>query len=111
MQQGSLRLVVRPPPKEAESSSHRAEVERPFHPASRCKMVAGGSDATKESEACGSGPPIKQRVCPVERELRHLFSAPLGTKWQPAALMLQRSLGLVVRGPPPNKQRVHPAER
>ncbi|KAJ1175815.1 hypothetical protein NDU88_001100 [Pleurodeles waltl] len=86
-----------PPPKAAWSSSHGAGMQQPFHHASGCKMAAGGSNAAKESGACGLGPPRQREVRPVERECRDLFTVPPGTKWQPAALMPQRRLGLVVR--------------
>ncbi|KAJ1143610.1 hypothetical protein NDU88_009916 [Pleurodeles waltl] len=63
------------------------------------KWVAGGSGAAKESGACGSGPPNKQRVHPEEQECSDLFTMPPGAKWQLAALVPQRSLGLMVLGP------------
>ncbi|KAJ1106927.1 hypothetical protein NDU88_004325 [Pleurodeles waltl] len=63
-------------------------------------MANGGSNATKESLACGSGPSRQRRVRPVERECSDLFTTPPGTKCQPVALMAQRSLGLVARATP-----------
>ncbi|KAJ1124625.1 hypothetical protein NDU88_003074 [Pleurodeles waltl] len=75
-------------------------MQRPFHSAKWCKIAAGGSTAAKESGACGSGPLRQRGALPAERECSNLFTVPLGAKWQPAALMTQRSLGLVVQGLP-----------
>ncbi|KAJ1198812.1 hypothetical protein NDU88_002651 [Pleurodeles waltl] len=74
-------------------------------------MAACGSNAAKESGVCGLAPPRQCRVRPVEQECSNLFTVPPGAKWQPAALILRRSLGLVVRAPPSRQRRVHPAER
>ncbi|KAJ1192103.1 hypothetical protein NDU88_001415 [Pleurodeles waltl] len=82
-------------------------MQQPLHYASGCKMAACGSGAAKESGACGSGPSKPREVCPIEQGCSNLFTAHLDAKWQPAALMPQRSLGIVVR--PPQKQReIHP---
>ncbi|KAJ1175780.1 hypothetical protein NDU88_001065 [Pleurodeles waltl] len=74
-------------------------MQLPFTCASGRKIAAGGSNAAKETGACCSGPPRQCRVRPVERECSYLLLAPLGAKWQPAALMPQRRLGLVLRPP------------
>ncbi|KAJ1205575.1 hypothetical protein NDU88_001003 [Pleurodeles waltl] len=64
-------------------------------------MAAGGSSAAKDPETCGSGSlPSKEKVRPTERVCSVLFTAPRGVKWQPAALVLLRSLVLVVQAPP-----------
>ncbi|KAJ1185885.1 hypothetical protein NDU88_002671 [Pleurodeles waltl] len=72
-------------------------------------MAAGGSIATKESGACSFRlPPGEKRVCPAERVSSVLFTAPPGAKWQPAALLPLRSLGLVVSGFPQVKREFVP---
>ncbi|KAJ1124632.1 hypothetical protein NDU88_003081 [Pleurodeles waltl] len=85
-------------------------MQRAFHCTSERKILTGGSNAAKESGACGSGPPRQRRVRPMERECSDLFTAQNGAKSQPVALLPQRSLGLLVRSPP-RQRRVHPTEQ
>ncbi|KAJ1124631.1 hypothetical protein NDU88_003080 [Pleurodeles waltl] len=99
MPQRSLGLVVQGPPGSVELFPWSGNAAT-FHHTSRCKMAAGGSNAAKEPEACGSGPPRQRRVRPVKRECSDLFTAQDSAKSQTAALLPQRSLGLVVRAPP-----------
>ncbi|KAJ1124628.1 hypothetical protein NDU88_003077 [Pleurodeles waltl] len=75
-------------------------MQQPFRHASWCKMAAGGCNVTKEYETCGSGHPRQRRVRPVEQECSYLYMAQNGAKSQPAALLPQRRLGIVVRAPP-----------
>ncbi|KAJ1219162.1 hypothetical protein NDU88_006733 [Pleurodeles waltl] len=93
-------LVVRVPPEQAESSSRRVGMQQTFHHASGSKMAGGGSDVAKKPGACGSATPRGNRVRLAELEFSDLFTTPPGAKWQPEALMPQRSLGLVVPVPP-----------
>ncbi|KAJ1082546.1 hypothetical protein NDU88_002711 [Pleurodeles waltl] len=67
-------------------------------------MAAGSSSATKESGALFRLPPSNEKVCPMERVFSVLFTAPLGAKWQPAALVPLRSLGLVVQATPKERE-------
>ncbi|KAJ1124630.1 hypothetical protein NDU88_003079 [Pleurodeles waltl] len=84
-------------------------MQLPFHSPKWCKIAAGGSTTAKDSGACGSGPSRQRRVRHTEWKCSDLFTTPLGTKWQPVALMLHRSLVLVVRSPP-RQRRVRPTE-
>ncbi|KAJ1124627.1 hypothetical protein NDU88_003076 [Pleurodeles waltl] len=86
-------------------------MQRPFHRASERKILTGGSNAAKESGACGSGPPRQCRVRPTERERSDLFTAQKGAKSQPVALLPQRTLGLLVQAPQAAQLKVRPAER
>ncbi|KAJ1084267.1 hypothetical protein NDU88_004419 [Pleurodeles waltl] len=94
----SLGLVVQAPPQSRGSSSHGAGLQRPYHSASGCEMATNGSSAAKESGACSSGS-SHEEVHPTERVCSILITAPPGAKWQPAALVPLRSLGLVVQAP------------
>ncbi|KAJ1124634.1 hypothetical protein NDU88_003083 [Pleurodeles waltl] len=85
-------------------------MQRAFHCTSGCKILAGGSNAAKESVDCCSGPPRQHRVRPAEKKSSDLFTVQNGAKLQPVALLPQRSLVLVVRSPP-RQRRVRPTER